>query len=280
MKISTAPILKGSQGLKLKTYLWLKQKNISMRRIHYLLVISFLVTLGCEEIGVSPELDITDCLTKKDTLNYKNLISNEKTTATILIQNDFDPANVDEAERDALASQLEQLNADHDTYRQAFECRYWSFDDRYLDQISLAPGGIEDEVFLDPEQFKSTFAIEDQEVLQALSQEEWEGLNVFIFPGVSRIPWEGSSEANRTRAMEAINKIHKEMREAQGMDNSQLFDPSKDYLFPHATYHQVYLSQFINALSTGEKSDLMLKMENSERAIAEKFILRAPDELE
>ncbi|MBI3142861.1 MAG: hypothetical protein HYZ16_08540 [Bacteroidetes bacterium] len=242
-----------------------------------------LLFTACDQLGLNPDLQGTDCLDQADKDNYANLIANEKGVSATLTQYGFNVDNVPEAERQTLSDDLKNLNDQHDTYRHGFDCQYWGEDNDFLNFISLENEDIDPD-FLDPAVFKSKFMVTDDDVLASIGQSDWTGKEVYVFPGISRIPWEDASQAAKEDAIERINGAYNKIRSDAGFtDETELFDPVLDYIFPHATYHQVYVSNFASLLSNMDNTglrDLVAKMESVEHNIITKFIDRAPDTID
>lgn len=245
-----------------------------------LFAFQLIIFSACDDLGVDPDITVADCLTQGDVDHYANFISNEKEVSSLLKTEGLDPANIEAEKRQSLHDQLVVLNNEHDELRTGFECQYWGEDNSFLDFL----GGDDTEAaaeFLDPVAFKEQFKITSENVLVSLSQSDWAGKDVYIFPGISRVPWEGSSQASKEQAIERINQAYNDVRVEQGLPGDvQLFDPVEDYLFPHATFHQQFVTAYATSLispDNQDQHDLVSEMLPVEDMVIEKFIVRAPD---
>lgn len=245
---------------------------------------AFLLFVSCDQLGIDPNLNVDDCLTDSDRDNYANLIANEKQGSTIMAGYDFDPELVPESERQNVYDELTALNGPHDEYRKNFECQYWGEDNKILTGISEESKDQVDASFLNPSTYKALFKIESEAILETINQDDWKGKDVYIFPGISRIPWEGASQTNKERAIERINEAYNKILIDLGEEgNKQLFDPINDYIFPHATFHQVFVSRFASAVISPDNLpaiELVQEMAELEKNVVEKFINRAPESIE
>lgn len=256
-----------------------------MKKVSLLLLVSsFLIFSGCDDLGVDPDVSIADCLTQGDVNHYEMFIANEKEVGVILLSHGLNPTDVSADDRQAVYDELTALNDTHDDLRRGFECQYWGEDNSFLDDLGAENGAAADPDFLDPAVFKSIFKVESENVLTKLSQEDWVGKDVYVFPGISRVPWEGSSQTNKEEAINRINIAYNEVREKLGLvEDVQLFDPVTDYLYPHATFHQQFVTAYTKALiapDDQEKKDLVEEMLSVEERVIEKIIERAPDSIE
>lgn len=242
---------------------------------------SFLFS-ACDDLGIDPEVGIADCLTEDDRSNYSLFVANEKAAVTLLEENGMVPGDVPSAEREALRDVILANIDEHNILRKGFDCQYWGEDVDFLDLIATNGTEIDPDV-LNAESFKSLFKIESSEVLEALSEDDWVGQDVYVFPGISRIPWNGASQANKEEALRRINEAFNKLRESKGLeDEVELFDPVNDYLYPHASFHQVFLVEYQSVLN--DPNDVNSKgivslMAPVEEAIMEKLISRSPDSL-
>lgn len=245
-----------------------------------MLVLIALANTACDQLGLDPKTSLSSCLTDKDKENYANLIANEKDGGAKIGGYAYTPSNVPEENIQALADDLNALNTKHDTYRQGFECQYWGQDNGFFNNLSSSGVDVDPD-FLDPAKYKAKFKISSADVLSTLGQQSWQGKNVYVFPGISRIPWENASENSKEEAIKRINTTYNEIRKELGYDNAvDLFDPVNDYIYPHATYHQVYISNFVKAVVNPDNSDLQNlvdAMNPVEENVVNLFINRAPD---
>jgi hypothetical protein len=255
-----------------------------MKRFFAPIIATAMLLVSCDQLGVDPNVDINDCLTNSDRENYANLISNEKEGSIVLAGYNFDPELVPESERQSTRDKLSDLNELHDKYRKNFDCQYWGEDNKILTGISEESKDQIDATFLNPEAYKALFRITSPKILAALNQENWQGKDVYVFPGISRIPWEDASQKNKERAIERINEAYNEILIDLGEEgNKQLFDPINDYIFPHATFHQVFVSRFASAVISPNNLpaiELVQEMAKLEKNVVEKLINRAPDSIE
>jgi len=237
---------------------------------------------ACDDLGLDPEVGIADCLTDEDKQNYQQFIANEKQARELLNTHGMDPDDVPSEEKETLKQQVLDNIEEHNDLRKGFECQYWGEDVDFLDMIATNDEDI-DEDFLDPVTFKSLFHVNSADVLTAMSQEDWIGQNVYVFPGISRIPWEGASQANKEEALSRINEAYNALRQSKGVDDEvELFDPVNDYLYPHASFHQVFLVQYQAVLNNPDNvaaKGLVAEMTDVEQVILDKLIDRAPDDL-
>ncbi|MFY0673179.1 MAG: hypothetical protein JXQ87_07230 [Bacteroidia bacterium] len=255
-----------------------------MKRFFVPIIAFGLLSIGCDQLGIDPNVNVDDCLTESDVENYAKLVKNEKDGGTIMAGYEFDPELVPESERQTVYDDLTALNGPHDTYRKNFECQYWGEDTKILTGISEESKDQIDATFLNPSSYKQLFKIESSAILEAINQEDWDGKDVYIFPGISRIPWEGASQANKEKAIKRINDAYNDILVDLGEEgNKELFDPINDYVFPHATFHQVFVSQFASAVISPNnlpKIELVQDMATLEKNVVEKFINRAPDTID
>lgn len=251
--------------------------------IQFLFISGIILFSACDQLGIDPNVNVDDCLTQKDRDNYKNLIANEMATTAIIELYEGDPELVPETERQSVYDELTSLNTLHDEYRTKFECQYWGEDNDILVGISEESKDQVDVSFLDPALYKGLFKVDANNVLTAINQEDWIGKEVYVFPGISRIPWENASQASKEKALEKINVAYNDVRTELGETGSkELFDPINDYVFPHATYHQVFVSQFAGAIINQNNEplkQLVADMKTVEMNVITKFIKRAPAEL-
>jgi hypothetical protein len=255
-----------------------------MKRFFAPIIATAVLLVSCDQLGVDPNVNVDDCLTESDRDNYASLIANEKEGSTIMAGFNYDPELVPESERQNTYDNLTDLNGPHDEYRKNFECQYWGEDNKILTGISEESKDQVDATFLDPAAYKALFKVTSPEVLATINQEDWVGKDVYIFPGISRIPWEGASQTNKERAIERINEAYNEILIDLGEEgNKELFDPINDYIFPHATFHQVFVSRFASAVISPDNLpaiELVQEMAELEKNVVEKFINRAPDSIE
>lgn len=252
---------------------------------HYsilLILFSFLFVTACDELGIDPEVSIADCLTEEDRGNYKMFVANEKSAVSLLEENSMDPKAVPTEEREALKNVLLDNIEEHNTLRKGFDCQYWGEDVDFL-EILATSGTSSDQEILDPEAFKSLFQVTSPDVLELLSSNEWVGQQVYVFPGISRIPWEGATQSNKEDALRRINDAYNNLRTEMGLEGDvELYDPVNDYLYPHASFHQAFLVQYQSILNNPDDvkaKGLLQEMTSVEEAVIEKIIMRSPDEI-
>jgi len=237
---------------------------------------------ACDDLGIDPEVGIADCLTEEDRTNYSLFVANEKAAVSLLEEHGMVPGDVPSSERDELKDVILENIDEHNTLRKGFDCQYWGEDVDFLDLIATNGTEIDPDV-LNAESFKSLFKIESSEVLEALSEDDWIGQDVYVFPGISRIPWEGASQANKEEALRRINEAYNNLRQSKGLeDEVELFDPVNDYLYPHASFHQVFMVQYQSVLNDPNNVNakgIVTSMTSVEEAIMEKLISRSPDSL-
>ena len=242
---------------------------------------AMLLLAACDDINVNPSVKLLDCFTKEDSTNYELFIGNEKLTANKMGEYGYDPSTVNPDEHQALREELRSHNSFHDSLRKVFDCKSWSSEDDFIAEIVIGPAAEVDMEILDPQQYKALFKI-DESMLTTLNQQDWAGREIYIFPGVSRIPWTGATESDRLETIDRINQAFRDIQAQYGVEQTDLFNTS-DYIYPHASFHQLFTAHFIEAV--GEDPDvnthgqIVTDMHDIEEAIYSKFISRAPNKL-
>ena len=236
---------------------------------------------GCDDLEVDPQIDVSNCTAgQKDKDNYALLMANEKQISAQIDLLDFDPNNVEPSKKDSLLSVFSDLNINHETYRKGFSCQYWGTNSDFLNALFSIDATKKDLFMLEPENYKALFKITSNSVKKAINQEDWIKEDVYIFPGISRVPWEDSSPEATIKVIDKINTQYNNMRVLAGLEgNVQLFK-STDHLFPHATFHQVYVDVFISNLKNNSNLELHQEMTKTQIEISKRFIMRAPNSIE
>lgn len=258
------------------------RKNISLAA--FLLIVISYVQWGCDGINIDPSVDFSDCVTAADSQNYEDFIRTEKEHSQVLLNMTYNPANLNAGERIDKAAFLDSVNDEHDIFRKGFSCRYWSTDDPYWLAVTADSNSALDMNLLDPVQYRAMFRVDDPEILEALNQSQWNDFEVYLFPGVSRVPWSGATDQDRMEALERINQAYENQRQHLGLDPAEpLFDVGATYLYPHASFHQVFvrnMSYLMSDTTQMQLTPLLNKMRVYEEEIVDRLITRAPDILQ
>lgn len=217
---------------------------------YFLLICTIsIVFFGCDDLEVDPQIDISNCNANQiDKDNYALLIANEKLVNQQLDSFQYDPKSIETNNIDSFVNTFSNYNVAHENYRNGFICEYWGTNNSFLDALFSIDGNAKDLFILEPENYKKLFKISSSNVKKAINQEDWIKEDVYVFPGISRVPWEDSSPEATIKVIDKINTQYNNMRVLAGLEgNVQLFK-STDHLFPHATFHQVYVDVFISNL--------------------------------